>query len=152
MLRLKDAHGSLDLVIVDYLQVEAERQKGQNREEAVAGVSGGLKQLAKARGCPVLTGSQLNKEGKSRESEAIEFDSDVSLLICGDGIIITKNRNGPKNITLRYELVGAFQSFVPFTVPDDDEAKDAADSSADSEAARRNAQQKRCGKDHQYRG
>ncbi|MEK7952803.1 replicative DNA helicase [Luteolibacter soli] len=121
--RLADENDGLDLVVVDYLQIlKAERNRNQNREEAVAGLSNGLKQLAKKLNCPVLTGSQVNKKGDSRESDAILFDSDVALMIGDDGIKLAKVRNGPKDVTLHYRLNGAVQAFQPFTPPPPEEA------------------------------
>jgi replicative DNA helicase len=46
--RIRDSHGSLGLVVVDYLQlISGGRAKGESREQEVARASGGLKQLAK---------------------------------------------------------------------------------------------------------
>ena len=67
--------GRLDLVVVDYVQVVESTLKNMNREQQMAEVSGRLKRLQKRLGCPVLTGSQLNEDGKARESRAIFNDS-----------------------------------------------------------------------------
>ncbi len=118
-MRVADDNDGLDMIVVDYLQIlKAERARGQNREEVVAGLSGGLKQLAKQMDCPVITASQVNKDGNTRESEAIAFDSDVMLSIGDEGIRIAKLRNGKRDIVLPYQLVGEFQTFVPFNPAD----------------------------------
>jgi replicative DNA helicase len=149
--RLADAHGGLGLVLVDYLQiVRAETRKGGSREEAVASISGGLKQLAKALGCPVVTGAQLNRQNSVRESDAISFDADVVLMIAEDGIKVAKNRNGRRNDVLRYELVGELQSFVPFDPEVRAEEQAAADKAAEEEEKRR--RNAKGGRDRQYRG
>lgn len=113
--RLSDSNNGISAVVVDYVQIlKAETRKGQNREEAVASISSGLKQLAKSMNCPVITAAQVNKEGKTRESEAIGFDSDVMLQIVEDGIKVMKLRNGKRDDLLRYRLDGPTQTFVPF--------------------------------------
>jgi replicative DNA helicase len=100
---IRDRHGDLKLVVVDYLQlIRGNRSRGESREEEVARVSGGLKQLAKRLSCPVLSASQLNEEGKTRESRAIEQDADVLLGIFEDGIKIGKLRNGERGYILTH--------------------------------------------------
>lgn len=110
--RLRDAHGRLSLVVVDYLQlVRGNRARGESREEEVARVSVGLKQLAKELECPVISATQLNEQGQSRESRAIEQDADAALYIAEDGIKVMKLRNGVRNDLLPLYLNGAFQRF-----------------------------------------
>ena len=114
--RLKETRG-IDLVLIDYLQmVSSPRIKGQNREQEVAGISRQCKQLAKRLKCPVLTATQLNEDGKSRESRAIEHDADNVLMIQdGDnGSVVVqfwKCRNGERGKTLSASLNGQFQRF-----------------------------------------
>ena len=111
--RLRDMHGGLALVVVDYLQlVRGTRARHETREEEIARVSGGLKQLAKELRCPVLSASQLNDAGQTRESRAIEQDADALLYITEDGIKIGKLRNGPRNDVLPLFLSGAMQRFT----------------------------------------
>lgn len=115
-LRIKETIG-LDLVIIDYLQmVAAYRIKGQNREQEVAGISRACKQLAKKLKCPVITATQLNEAGQSRESRAIEHDADNVLLIEDSGndrvqIRFWKCRNGERGAAFYAELYGEFQRF-----------------------------------------
>lgn len=110
--RLRDANGSMSLVVVDYLQlVRGNRQRGESREEEVARVSGNLKQLAKELNCPVISATQLNESGQSRESRAIEQDADTLLYIVEDGIKVVKLRNGVRNDLLQLYLNGEFQRF-----------------------------------------
>jgi replicative DNA helicase len=119
-IRLKET-GGIDLVVIDYLQmVSAPRVKGQNREQEVATISRQCKQLAKKLKCPVLTATQLNEAGKSRESRAIEHDADNVLLIedlkAGDNdnqiIHFWKCRNGERGKLLSAQLQGEFQRFI----------------------------------------
>lgn len=113
--RLKETRG-IDLVVIDYLQmVSAQRIKGQNREQEVAGISRQCKQLAKRLKCPVLTATQLNEAGQSRESRAIEHDADNVLMIVdsGDSVAVQfwKCRNGERGKSFLAKLQGEFQRF-----------------------------------------
>jgi len=113
--RLKETRG-IDLVVIDYLQmVSAQRIKGQNREQEVAGISRQCKQLAKRLKCPVLTATQLNEAGQSRESRAIEHDADNVIMIIdnGDdvGVQFWKCRNGERGTIFGARLNGEFQRF-----------------------------------------
>lgn len=116
--RLRDTHGGLALVVVDYLQlIRGGRSKNESREEEIARVSGGLKQLAKELKCPVLSASQLNEAGQTRESRAIEQDADALLFITEDGIKVGKLRNGPRNDVLPLFLDGSGQRFTANAKP-----------------------------------
>jgi replicative DNA helicase len=109
--RLRDL-GGLALVVVDYLQlVRGNRARGESREEEIARVSGALKQLAKELACPVLSATQLNEEGKTRESRAIAHDADALLIIEDDGLRVAKMRNGERGQLLPLKLCGAIQRF-----------------------------------------
>lgn len=91
--RIKRRHGPLSCIALDYLQLMGGRfQRGTPREERVAENSKGLKGLAKEMGCPVIVGSQLNRQveqradkrptlGDLRESGSIEQDADAVLLM-----------------------------------------------------------------------
>ena len=94
--RLKQQHGRLDLIIVDYLQLMssgpsggAQGKKYENRTQEVSAMSRGLKLLAKEMGAPLVALSQLSRAPESRtgahqpqlsdlrESGSIEQDADV---------------------------------------------------------------------------
>lgn len=110
-----DRHGKLDLLVVDYLQLVegSRRRRDETREQEVAGVSRGLKALAKSLDCPVFTASQLNDQGRMRESRAIGQDADVVLVIEAEGILGLKVRNGKRDQLFPLTLCGEFQRFIP---------------------------------------
>jgi len=113
--RIRDIEGRIDLIVVDYIQiVKGIRSKGDSREQEIASISGGLKQLAKKMGCPVVTGSQLNDDGRARESRAIEQDADVLLIIEDGGLRLKKVRNGERDQLIPLALDGAKQKFRYF--------------------------------------
>lgn len=119
MLRTQSRSTTLDLVIIDYLQLMETPQYRENRQQEVAGISRALKSMAKEYNIPVIAMAQLNRglerrENRRpvmsdlRESGAIEQDADVILLLHresyyektaeNDGlatVIVAKNRNGP---------------------------------------------------------
>lgn len=113
--RIRDIEGEIGLIVVDYVQIiRGIRNKGDSREQEVASISGALKQLAKKMGCPVLTGSQENDDGKTRESRAIEQDADVWIKITPEGMLLKKVRNGARDQTIPLALDGSEQRFRYF--------------------------------------
>lgn len=101
--------GGLELLVVDYLQlVEVEQSRSITREQAVASVSRGLKNLSVQLNCHVIALSQLNDDGLMRESRAIKNDASIVIKVerpdldeaesprAGEvDLIIEKNRFGP---------------------------------------------------------
>lgn len=96
--RLKQQHGKLDLIVIDYLQLmtgsAGANQKGfENRTQEVSAISRGLKALAKEMKVPVVALSQLSRASEQRggdkkpllsdlrESGSIEQDADVVCFI-----------------------------------------------------------------------
>ena len=96
--RLKQQHGRLDLIVIDYLQLmtgaASGAQKGfENRTQEVSAISRGLKALAKEMKVPVVALSQLSRASEQRggdkkpmlsdlrESGSIEQDADVVCFI-----------------------------------------------------------------------
>ena len=111
-LKIKQQNG-LSLVVVDYLgQVKAPQRKGGTREQEVAELTRGLKEMARELDCAVLVLVQLNRNiehrgadarpqlSDLRESGAIEQDADIVMLLKlgADGksatLRIEKNRSG----------------------------------------------------------
>ena len=83
------------LIIVDYIQLLEPTDRKESRERQVAECSRTMKQLAKELGVTVLALTQLNTEGASRESRAIEHDCDSFWVIDQD-----ENENFSLNIKL----------------------------------------------------
>jgi replicative DNA helicase len=95
--RLKQNAGTLDLVIVDYLQLMSATVPGakkgyENRVQEVSAISRGLKAMAKELQVPVVALSQLSRSNEKRddkrpmlsdlrESGSIEQDADVVVFI-----------------------------------------------------------------------
>ncbi|MEU4878306.1 DnaB-like helicase C-terminal domain-containing protein [Streptomyces sp. NPDC021608] len=99
----------LDVLVVDYLQlVEVTQSRTITREQAVASVSRGLKNLSVQLDCHVIALSQLNDDGLMRESRAIKNDASLVIKVerpdaddkesarAGEvDLVIEKNRFGP---------------------------------------------------------
>ena len=96
--RLKQNHGGLDLIVIDYLQlmtasIPGSKKGYENRTQEVAAISRGLKSLAKEMDVPVIALSQLSRSSERRgddkrpllsdlrESGSIEQDADVVAFI-----------------------------------------------------------------------
>ncbi len=142
--RLKNEIGTLDLLVIDYLQlVRVSPSLGRMPTiERVTYISGEVKSLARRLNCPVLLLSQLSRECEKenrpprlsdlRESGAIEQDADMVIFIHRpDGIsrgksgarelLIAKNRNG---ICGKIDMVFtvenlAFHCLTDRDIPDD---------------------------------
>jgi replicative DNA helicase len=120
--------GTLDLIIVDYLQLMTGARAKDGRTQEVSEISRGLKQLARELDVPIIALSQLSRavEGRAshvpmlsdlRDSGSIEQDCDVCMFLYSEelydketdkkGIIevhVAKHRNGPLGIApLRFD-------------------------------------------------
>jgi replicative DNA helicase len=132
--RVRQAHGDLGLVVVDYLQLLRSTSDTDHREQQVAEFSRGMKALAREFNCPVIALSQLSRnlerrEDKRptmadlRESGAIEQDADLIVFVYRDEVynpktedkgiaelIVAKQRNGPIG-TVRVAFLKEFTRF-----------------------------------------
>jgi replicative DNA helicase len=112
--RLRQMHGRLDLIVIDYLQLMSGSALGapgaggkryENRTQEVSAVSRGLKALAKELDLPVIALSQLSRASEQRggdkkpmlsdlrESGSIEQDADVVAFIHRESYY-NKDENG----------------------------------------------------------
>jgi replicative DNA helicase len=126
--RLKQRN-SLNLIILDYLQLMTSGRKVESRQQEVSEFSRQIKLLAKELEVPVVAISQLNRGPEQRtdkrpmisdlrESGSIEQDADMVILLhrpdaferddprAGEAdLILAKNRNGPTaNIVVAHQL------------------------------------------------
>ena len=116
----KAQHPDLAIVVVDYLQL-VKGPQGDSREREVAEVSRSLRMLAMELDCVVVALSQLNDEGKLRESRAIGQDATAVWAIGkhdGDEsaddrrtLHIPIQRNGQSGVSCQLEFLGQFASF-----------------------------------------
>jgi replicative DNA helicase len=116
--RLKDEH-SLDLIVVDYIQLMSGDRRQENRVQEVSYISRQLKILARDLNVPVLAAAQLSRAVEQRqdkqpilsdlrESGSLEQDADIVMFINRPfmddkdspyhnlaKVAIAKHRNGP---------------------------------------------------------
>ncbi len=103
--KLKQKYGRLDLVLIDYLQLMENVDKGLNREQQVSQNSRKIKILAKDLEVPIIALSQLNRSIENeknrtpnlsdlRESGAIEQDADIVMFLS----------NPPATIVAKYPI------------------------------------------------
>lgn len=118
--RMKSEVGSLDLIIIDYLQLMQMNSKTESRQQEISAISRNLKAVAKELDVPLIALSQLSRAPEMRsdhrpilsdlrESGAIEQDADIVMFLYRDEyytkeesekpnigeLIIAKHRNGP---------------------------------------------------------
>lgn len=103
--RLHQKHG-IKIIVVDYIQLIS--GVGDNREQEIASVSRGLKAIAMELNCCVIALSQLNDDGKLRESRAIGQDADSVWKLMNDGewqpkvqpirLCVEKSRDGETGV------------------------------------------------------
>jgi replicative DNA helicase len=125
--RMKQQHG-IKLVIVDYLQLLSAiggARKIESRQQEVADISRGIKGMALELGIPVLALSQLNDDGKLRESRAIGQDADVLWILenYDDAeesesteskqmkLTIRKQRSGPAPVAVHLTFLKSYTRF-----------------------------------------
>jgi replicative DNA helicase len=113
-LRSKD---KLDFLVLDYIQLVHLRDlaKNETREQHVSEITRRLKALALTLNIAVATASQLNEDGRLRESRAIGHHADHVWLIVPseDGPIlrIEKNRSGERDKIVSLYMRGDISRF-----------------------------------------
>lgn len=112
------ASGAADIAVIDYVQLVNLRAMTSNetREQHVSEITRKMKAMALQCDIAVITASQLNDDGKLRESRAIGHHSDhVWKVIHGDeGSIlhVVKNRSGERNVSVPILMQGHISKFV----------------------------------------
>jgi len=100
-IRLMVLRYGVKVIMVDYLQLITPTDPKANRERQVAECSRQLKIAAKESNVILMGISQVNEEGRMRESRAVEQDADGILhIVTGEGkhyLWLSKNRHGPKH-------------------------------------------------------
>lgn len=113
--RAQHAQEPLACVLVDYIQLaSAGRFKdGANREQEISFIGSQCVKMAKELGVPVIAPTQLNDDGKVRESRALKHHAAVYLVIEKERILCAKNRDGERDWDMQYKLKGDIQTFLP---------------------------------------
>lgn len=113
---------NIELLVIDYLQLIQNREKGFNREQEISSISRGIKLLAKELKIPIIALAQLGREAEKRngppiladlrESGGIEQDADIVIFPYDPNsndktltapiieAVIAKNRNGATGIRM----------------------------------------------------
>ena len=137
--RLKAKEG-LDLVMIDYIQLMAtkEKRKGDTRQNEVSDISRNLKIAAKELNVPIIALSQLSRDSEKRQGDhrpmvsdlrdsgSIEQDADIVLFLYNPEkyrdveqedepgtveLIVAKHRNGSTG-TVKLRWIGEYTTFV----------------------------------------
>jgi replicative DNA helicase len=86
IVRLKRKH-RVDLVIVDYIQLmeSGQREDGNSRERHIAHISRSMKKMCKRLNIAGIILTQLNDDGKVRESRQIKMDASNVVILSDKG-------------------------------------------------------------------
>jgi replicative DNA helicase len=128
----------IKFLVVDYLQLIHASKKSDSREQEIAEVSAGIKELAKELNIPIMVLAQLNRESEKenrkpkmsdlRGSGSIEQDADfIGLLhrpkVEGDDesvvnhqahpvdLFVAKQRSGPAGMDINFVFLKEFTQF-----------------------------------------
>jgi replicative DNA helicase len=109
----------IKLFVVDYLHLlnaSGGARKPDNREQEISDIANGMKQMAKELDVPVIVLSQLNDEGKLRESRAIGQHADNVWMLEENEqkehvLVFKKQRSGPRDVVVRLTFRAEFTRF-----------------------------------------
>lgn len=114
--KVRQRHGGLDLIVIDYLQLM--RGDGNTRNEELGEITRALKLLAREQACPIVLLSQLSRKVEERtdkrpllsdlrDSGSIEQDADVVLMCYRDDYYNPQSqKNGYAEILIRKQRLG----------------------------------------------
>ena len=109
------SEGKADVVCCDYIQIIS--ADGDNREGTISEIARRLKVMALRHNFVIFTASQLNDDGKLRESRAIGMHSDQVVMVehikDKSRVIVKKNRRGARNTIVQVEMKGELSKFEP---------------------------------------
>jgi replicative DNA helicase len=124
--REESARNKIGLLVVDYAQLvrAPSNRKDQTREQEVALVSRQLRLLAMETGVPIILLSQLNTDGATRESRALEQDGTACWHISTEEdepeirwVKVPWQRNGRSGITFKVTFLGEIARVENYSAP-----------------------------------
>jgi replicative DNA helicase len=140
----QQCHGTLGLIIIDYIQLMSSTRQNENRATEISEISRSIKALAKELQVPIIALSQLSRKVEERndkrplisdlrDSDAIEQDADVIMMLYRDEyykmeesqhkglaglaeVIICKQKDGPTGSVMLTFLpeYARFENFAQF--------------------------------------
>lgn len=125
MRQWKAKHPSGGLVVIDYLQlIETAFVKGRNREQEIALMSKTLRNVGKELDVALIELCQVNNEGESRDSKAIQQDCTAFWQVLHElddkgnakndnirTLHVKFQRHGPRNVRIPFHFYGDVMSF-----------------------------------------
>lgn len=111
--RAEHAKEPLGCVLLDYCQLASAGRfrEGSNREQEISFIGAECKRMSNELSVPVIAPTQLNDDGKVRESRALKHHAAVYLVIEENRILCAKNRDGERDWSMPYKLTGDIQTF-----------------------------------------
>lgn len=112
-----------DAIVIDYIQRVQHSIKGSNREEVISTIARTCKNLAFNNNVVVYSATQLNDDGRVRESRTISHEADILGTIQNGYIILDKFRRGERFKKIGCKLNGALARFDKCEIPEDEPKK-----------------------------
>ena len=100
----------IDVIALDYWQL-IESPDHKEELKRLNYTTRRLKTLAKLVKAPVVTGSQLNEDNKTKDSKAMIADANILIRVDEEGLVVDKSRNSARGQFIPVKLDGQFQRF-----------------------------------------
>jgi len=100
----------IDVIGIDYWQL-IESPDHKEELKRLNYTSRRLKTLAKLVKAPVVTGSQLNEDNKTKDSKAMIAEANILIRVDEEGLVVDKSRNSARGQFIPVKLDGQFQRF-----------------------------------------